>query len=471
MAQSKVLIVEDDEGLREALVDTLALAGYEWLEADCAEDALVKLKANPVDIVVSDVQMAGMGGLALLRSIKQNWPNLPVLLMTAYANIEDAVSAMKEGAIDYMAKPFAPEVLLNMVSRYAPVKSEDNGDAVVADEKSLRLLTLADKVARTDANVMVLGPSGSGKEVLSRYIHNASPRKDGPFIAINCAAIPDNMLEATLFGYEKGAFTGAVQACPGKFEQAQGGTILLDEISEMDLNLQAKLLRVLQEREVERLGSRKSIKLDVRVLATSNRDLKQYVSAGNFREDLYYRLNVFPITWPSLCDRKGDITPLAKHLAERHCTKQGIPVPRFSPSALEKLLQYPWPGNVRELDNVVQRALILSENGDISHEHILLEGVDWQDADSLQHAVQQQEHIAPDIKPVAQAEPEGMIRGLSVGDSLGSELRDQEYAIILETLIECQGRRKEMADKLGISPRTLRYKLAKMRDAGIEIPG
>ncbi|ELE1907025.1 sigma-54-dependent Fis family transcriptional regulator [Vibrio vulnificus] len=471
MAQSKVLIVEDDEGLREALVDTLALAGYEWLEADCAEDALVKLKANPVDIVVSDVQMAGMGGLALLRSIKQNWPNLPVLLMTAYANIEDAVSAMKEGAIDYMAKPFAPEVLLNMVSRYAPVKSEDNGDAVVADEKSLRLLTLADKVARTDANVMVLGPSGSGKEVLSRYIHNASPRKDGPFIAINCAAIPDNMLEATLFGYEKGAFTGAVQACPGKFEQAQGGTILLDEISEMDLNLQAKLLRVLQEREVERLGSRKSIKLDVRVLATSNRDLKQYVSAGNFREDLYYRLNVFPITWPSLCDRKGDITPLAKHLAERHCTKQGIPVPRFSPSALEKLLQYPWPGNVRELDNVVQRALILSENGDISHEHILLEGVDWQDVDSLQHVVQQQEHIAPDIKPVAQAEPEGMIRGLSVGDSLGSELRDQEYAIILETLIECQGRRKEMADKLGISPRTLRYKLAKMRDAGIEIPG
>lgn len=473
MAQSKVLIVEDDEGLREALVDTLALAGYEWLEADCAEDALVKLKANPVDIVVSDVQMAGMGGLALLRSIKQNWPNLPVLLMTAYANIEDAVSAMKEGAIDYMAKPFAPEVLLNMVSRYAPVKSDDNGDAVVADDKSLRLLALADKVARTDANVMVLGPSGSGKEVLSRYIHNASPRKEGPFIAINCAAIPDNMLEATLFGYEKGAFTGAVQACPGKFEQAQGGTILLDEISEMDLNLQAKLLRVLQEREVERLGSRKSVKLDVRVLATSNRDLKQYVSAGHFREDLYYRLNVFPITWPSLRDRKGDIIPLAKHLAERHCCKQGIPVPRFSESALNKLVHYAWPGNVRELDNVVQRALILSENGNISHEHILLEGVDWQDADSLQSMVQQHDEIVPDVKPVAEqeSEPEAMIRGLSAGDSLGSELRDQEYAIILETLIECQGRRKEMADKLGISPRTLRYKLAKMRDAGIEIPG
>ncbi|MDE1225278.1 sigma-54 dependent transcriptional regulator [Vibrio aestuarianus] len=468
MAQSKVLIVEDDEGLREALVDTLALAGYEWLEADCAEDALIKLKSNPVDIVVSDVQMAGMGGLALLRNIKQHWPNLPVLLMTAYANIEDAVSAMKEGAIDYMAKPFAPEVLLNMVSRYAPVKSDDNGDAVVADEKSLRLLALADKVAKTDANVMILGPSGSGKEVMSRYIHNASSRKDGPFVAINCAAIPDNMLEATLFGYEKGAFTGAVQACPGKFEQAQGGTILLDEISEMDLNLQAKLLRVLQEREVERLGGRKSIKLDVRVLATSNRDLKQYVQEGNFRDDLYYRLNVFPISWPALRDRKGDIEPLANHLVERHCTKLGLPVPNIAPEAIAKLLSYTWPGNVRELDNVVQRALILSEQSHISGEHILLEGVDWQDASSLQQMVENTELATPDIMPIAQAEPNKL--STTNGAALGDELRDQEYTIIMETLVECQGRRKEMAEKLGVSPRTLRYKLAKMRDAGIEIP-
>lgn len=465
MAQSKVLIVEDDEGLREALVDTLALAGYEWLEADSAEDALVKLKANNVDIVVSDVQMAGMGGLALLRSIKQHWPNLPVLLMTAYANIEDAVSAMKDGAIDYMAKPFAPEVLLNMVSRYAPVKSDDNGDAVVADEKSIKLLALADKVAKTDASVMVLGPSGSGKEVMSRYIHNASLRKDGPFVAINCAAIPDNMLEATLFGYEKGAFTGAVQACPGKFEQAQGGTILLDEISEMDLSLQAKLLRVLQEREVERLGSRKSIKLDVRVLATSNRDLKSYVQEGNFREDLYYRLNVFPIAWPALCERPGDIEPLSKHLIERHCQKLGMPVPTLTASATDKLMSYSWPGNVRELDNVMQRALILSDNAVIDSEQILLEGLDWQDASSLQVAVETGVCQVPDVKPVAEA-----TSSLASGSGLGGELRDQEYAIILEILEECNGRRKEMAEKLGISPRTLRYKLAKMRDAGIDIP-
>ena len=471
MAQSKVLIVEDDEGLREALVDTLALAGYEWLEADCAEDALVKLKSDAVDIVVSDVQMAGMGGLALLRNIKQHWPNLPVLLMTAYANIEDAVSAMKEGAIDYMAKPFAPEVLLNMVSRYAPVKSDDDGDAVVADEKSLKLLALADKVAKTDANVMVLGPSGSGKEVMSRYIHNASLRKDGPFVAINCAAIPDNMLEATLFGYEKGAFTGAIQACPGKFEQAQGGTILLDEISEMDLNLQAKLLRVLQEREVERLGSRKSIKLDVRVLATSNRDLKQYVKEGHFREDLYYRLNVFPIAWPALCERKGDIAPLAQHLVERHCKKLGLPVPSLSTDAINKLLSYSWPGNVRELDNVIQRALILSEQKAIDDEHILLEGLDWQDATSLQQALDSS--VAPSVKPVADPELSRDLAGetlASYSTGLGDELRDQEFSIIMDTLVECQGRRKEMAEKLGISPRTLRYKLAKMRDAGIDIP-
>ncbi|MBD8511854.1 sigma-54-dependent Fis family transcriptional regulator [Photobacterium sp. WH24] len=463
---SRVLIVEDDEGLREALVDTLALAGYQWLEADSAEQALLLLKSEQVDIVVSDVQMAGMDGLGLLRNIKQHWPKLPVLLMTAYANIEDAVLAMKDGAIDYMAKPFAPEVLLNMVSRYAPVQAVSS-QAIAADEKSLKLLALAERVAQTDASVMVLGPSGSGKEVMSRYIHEHSLRREGPFIAINCAAIPDNMLEATLFGYEKGAFTGAVQACPGKFEQAQGGTILLDEISEMDLNLQAKLLRVLQEREVERLGSRKSIKLDVRVLATSNRDLKQYAAEGNFREDLYYRLNVFPLVWPSLSERPGDIMPLASHLADRHCKKQGMPSPVFSAAAQAKLLQYGWPGNVRELDNVVQRALILAGDADIGGEHILLEGMDWMDSHSLQHAIS--------LAPVASQEVNDtsvhvIPPGVSGADSLGSELREQEFAIILEAIQACEGKRKEVAERLGISPRTLRYKLAKMRDAGIEIP-
>ncbi len=450
MNQSKVLVVEDDEGLREALVDTLALAGYQWLEADSAEQALLTLKSEPVDLVISDVQMAGMDGLGLLRNIKLNWPNLPVLLMTAYANIEDAVSAMKEGAIDYMAKPFAPEVLMNMVSRYAPAKTASS-DAVVADPKSLALMSLADRVAKTDANVMVLGPSGSGKEVMARYIHEHSNRANGPFVAINCAAIPENMLEATLFGYEKGAFTGAIQACPGKFEQAQGGTILLDEISEMDLSLQAKLLRVLQEREVERLGSRKSIQLDVRVLATSNRDLKQYVADGEFREDLYYRLNVFPLTWPPLCERVGDIAPLANHLVGRHCAQQGRAVPAMQNSAIDKLVGYHWPGNVRELDNVIQRALILCDGESVTAQDILLEGHDWHDAGSLQQHISQTQPVSYQQPDAAIYAPKRPVEGISAPESLGGELREQEFSIILETLNACNGRRKDVAEKLGIS--------------------
>ncbi|MFT6249907.1 MAG: two-component system response regulator FlrC, partial [Cognaticolwellia sp.] len=260
----KILVVEDDDGLREALIDTLALANYQCIEADSGETALLLLKNHAIDLVVSDVQMGGMSGLSLLKNIKSQQSNLPVLLMTAYGTIGDAVQAMKDGACNYIAKPFAPEVLLNMVSQYIPPLQVNKNTPIVADKHSIELLNLARKVATTEASVMVLGPSGSGKEVLAQYVHNHSPRAKQPFVAINCAAIPENMLEATLFGYEKGAFTGAIQSCPGKFEQAQGGTILLDEITEMDLSLQAKILRVLQEREVERLGGRKTIHLDVR---------------------------------------------------------------------------------------------------------------------------------------------------------------------------------------------------------------
>ncbi|WP_150137492.1 sigma-54-dependent transcriptional regulator [Candidatus Enterovibrio escicola] len=480
MNNSKILIVEDDEGLREALVDTLTLAGYQWIEVNSAEQALLILKKEPVDIVVTDVQMAGMDGLILLRNIKINYPKLPVLLMTAYANIQDAVDAIKEGAIDYMSKPFAPEVLLNMISRYAPVKTDTN-DTVVADPKSLALITLANKVSRTDANVMILGPSGSGKEVMARHIHRQSLRANGSFVAINCAAIPENMLEATLFGYEKGAFTGAIQACPGKFEQAQGGTILLDEISEMDISLQAKLLRVLQEREVERLGSRKSIKLDLRVLATSNRDLKKYVKDGFFREDLYYRLNVFPITWLPLVERKGDIIPLANHLLQRQCCKVGEVVPTLDSLATDKLLSYHWPGNVRELDNVMQRALILCQYGQINTSDILLEGVDWNDAGDLQLLITNNRITTPlnqkQTKNFDQINTQNPQYSYTVtkpvgftSESLEGELREQEFTIIIDMIRTCEGRRKDVAERLGISPRTLRYKLAKMRDAGVNIP-
>lgn len=456
MSKSKLLVVEDDAGLREALIDTLEVSGYQCIAAENAEAALLSLKNNSVDMVISDVQMGEISGLQLLRSIKANYPNLPMLMMTAYAGIDDAVQAMREGAVDYLSKPFAPQVLINLVSRYVPANKVETQNPIVEDAKSKQLVQLAAKVARSDANVMVLGPSGSGKEVLARFIHDQSKVSDGPFIAINCAAIPDNMLEATLFGYEKGAFTGAVQACPGKFELAQNGTILLDEVTEMDLGLQVKLLRVLQEREVERLGSRKTMKLNVRVVATSNRDLRQAVAEGKFREDLYYRLNVFPLSWPALKDRADDILPLASHLIERHCKQVGTAAPSLTASAQMRLQQHAWPGNVRELDNVIQRALIIHNGDKIDCEDILLENDAFADMVS----------ISPNFGPTeAQVESNQLVPA-----GFKNELKSQEHKIILDTLVACNGSRKGVSEKLGISPRTLRYKIAKMRDQGIEIP-
>ncbi|MGS0682920.1 sigma-54-dependent transcriptional regulator [Shewanella sp. 125m-7] len=449
MSEGKLLLVEDDASLREALLDTLMLAHYDCVDVGSAEEAILTLKSQRFDMVISDVQMDGVGGIGLLNYLQQHHPKVPVLLMTAYATIDNAVNAMKLGAVDYLSKPFSAEVLVNQVSRYMPVKSTA-GTPIVADEKSLALLALAQRVAASDASVMIMGPSGSGKEVLARYIHQNSQRATEPFVAINCAAIPENMLEATLFGYEKGAFTGAYQACPGKFEQAQGGTLLLDEISEMEVGLQAKLLRVLQEREVERLGGRKTIKLNVRVLATSNRDLKAMATSGEFREDLYYRINVFPLTWPSLNQRPADILPLARHLIQRHALiANRSELPQLSECASRRLLTYRWPGNVRELDNVVQRALILCASNEITAADIII--------DSLELDFSTELAPKPDDKPVEL-------------DGLGDELKAQEHVIILETLTQCNGSRKLVAEKLGISARTLRYKMAKMRDSGIQIP-
>lgn len=451
MSKNKILVVEDDAGLREALVDTILLAGYDCVEADSGESALLLLQKHQIDLIVSDVQMGGMSGLSLLTSVKNDKPKLPFLLMTAYGTIDDAVQAMKEGACNYIAKPFAPEVLVNMVNQYIPLKTKQKFDPIAEDSSSKALLVLAKKVASTDASVMILGPSGSGKEVLAQYVHHYSARSESPFIAINCAAIPENMLEATLFGYEKGAFTGAIQACPGKFEQAQGGTILLDEITEMDLGLQAKILRVLQEREVERLAGRKTIKLDVRVIATSNRDLREAVRDGIFREDLYYRLNVFPLTWLPLAERRDDIMPLTQHLLERICQKDGEHIPEISAAARSKLVAYHWPGNVRELDNVVQRALILHSNNTIEATDLLIENFEPPRVEDCAANGEAAEYLVSE-------------------DKLGNELKLQEHQIILDTLHACQGSRKAVAERLGISPRTLRYKIARMRDNGIEIP-
>ena len=324
MSQPKVLVVEDDVSLREALSDTLQLAGYSIISVDDGVAALDVLESERVDVVVSDVQMVPMDGGVLLRNIKKQFPYLPVILMTAYGTIQKAVEAMHDGAADYIVKPFEINTLVNLIERYSAAIIENQSGLIAEDARTRQLMDLAKKVAGTDATVMISGESGTGKEIFARYIHGNSRRSKGPFIAINCAAIPENMLEALLFGHEKGAFTGAYQASAGKFEQANGGTLLLDEISEMELSLQAKLLRVLQEREVERLGGRKPVPLDVRVLATSNRIMREEVNAGKFREDLYYRLHVFPINLPPLRERKEDILPLTKYLLHRHADGKSI---------------------------------------------------------------------------------------------------------------------------------------------------
>jgi Response regulator containing CheY-like receiver, AAA-type ATPase, and DNA-binding domains len=296
--------------------------------------------------------------------------------MTAFGTIPKAVEAMQAGAFDYLIKPFDAEALVSKVADYVVVNSvvvnTNENERVVQDDAMKKLYALAAKVAKTEVTVMLQGESGTGKEVFARYIHQNSTHYQGPFVAVNCAAIPENMLEAMLFGYEKGAYTGAVQSMAGKFEQAQGGTLLLDEVAEMNLGLQAKLLRVLQEKEVERLGSHKKIKLNVRILAATNQKLKAQMEQGRFREDLYYRLNVFPISIPPLRDRSNDIVPLAQGLMQRH-RQEDKKLPEFDRQAIEKMLAYSWPGNVRELENVVQRALILRTGDKITVDDLVFE--------------------------------------------------------------------------------------------------
>ena len=450
MNQGTILVVEDDPALREVIRETLQLANYRVETAENGQEALRLVDLNPdIALLLSDVQMQPMDGYALLKAVKSGHPHIPVVLMTAYGTIEKAVQAMHDGANDYLVKPFEAETLVDMVARFIVPTSRDDDGFIAVDPRSQQLAEVARRVAASDATVMISGESGVGKEVVSRFIHQNSSRSAGPFVAINCAAIPENMLESVLFGYEKGAFTGAYQAKAGKFEQAQGGTLLLDEVTEMDLALQAKLLRVLQEREVERLGGRNVIPLDVRILATTNRDIRQVVGEGQFREDLFYRLNVFPLNILPLRERPDDILPIANKLM-RSYVEDGTPV-NFSSAAMAMLRQHTWPGNVRELDNVVQRAMILRT------------GVCVNDCDI------RFEELAPTVDASQNTSTETGSENAVVDASLSSDLQAREADIIISAL-RAKSSRKEVAEKLGISPRTLRYKLAKLRDAGIALP-
>jgi two-component system response regulator FlrC len=462
MKQYDVLIVEDDLSLCEALCDTLEIGGYRVVSARNGTEALIKLQHGQFKLVVSDVQMPVMDGFELLKNMQHKHSKTPVLLMTAFGTIPKAVEAMQAGASDYLIKPFDAAALVNKVAGYVvnPITANtDDNQRVVQDESMKKLYALIAKVAKTDVTVLLQGESGTGKEVVARFIHQNSTHYQGPFIAVNCAAIPENMLEAMLFGYEKGAYTGAVQSMPGKFEQAQGGTLLLDEIAEMDLALQAKLLRVLQEKEVERLGSHKKIKLNVRILAATNQKLKEQMEQGLFREDLYYRLSVFPISIPPLRNRTGDILPLAQELMQRHIGKKAN-VPEFDHQAVEKILAYSWPGNVRELDNVVQRALIL-----LTDDKITIDDLVFEDAGSIMAMSPSSDTVG---KVVESHHIDVNNESIELG-GLGEGVRSAEESIILQTLKMENGSRKITAEKLGISPRTLRYKMARMKDSGVII--
>ncbi len=441
-----VLLVEDDNDLREAISDMLDINDISYIEAENGQQAQQQLQKYDVALVLSDVQMKPGNGYQLLEYVNEHHPGLPVILMTAYGSIPQAVDAIQAGAVDYLVKPFeVSDLVTTLQHQLLPAARQGQEKMIAEDPLSKQLSELAKKVAQSDATVLLNGESGVGKEVLSQYIHQESERSEGPFVAINCAAIPENMLEAALFGYEKGAFTGAIKSTMGKFELAQGGTLLLDEISEMDLGLQAKLLRVLQERQVERLGGNKLIDLDVRIVATTNRDLRKEVAEKRFREDLFYRLNVFPLQVPPLRQRPADIVPIADKLVSVYNRAAGQVI-SLSESARQRLLQHQWPGNVRELDNVIQRAMILKQGNSIEADDIMLEN------------------------PGSFAGADMALTDNDDAGRLQNDLRDRETEVILDTLKSFNGSRKKTAEQLGISPRTLRYKLARLRDLGAPIP-
>jgi len=436
--QEELLVVDDEPQMLIAINETLRRSGYCITTAGSGMEALCRLKEKYYQLVITDMRMPEISGLDLLRKVKTVAPQTPVVLLTAYGTIQNAVDAMRHGAFDYLLKPFSVESLEAVVRRAlgsAPAKGgRVMHDIVTQDAEFSRVIEQASQAASSTATVLIASESGTGKELLARMIHRRSPRSSGPFVAVNCAALPESLLESELFGFEKGAFTGANSSKPGKFELANHGTLLLDEVGEMAPILQAKLLRVLQEKEVDRIGGKDPVKIDVRVIATTNRDLASLVRESKFREDLYYRLNVVCLAIPPLRQRTGDIPLLVDFFCKRYAREFGRDEIRCSPEALNRLLRHNWPGNVRELENTIQRAVALCCDCVIDPDNLLM----------IPASVDCEPSPVPEV--AATFVP-------------GTTVREMERQLIQKTLRETHGNRTQAAKLLGISLRTLRNKL------------
>jgi DNA-binding NtrC family response regulator len=443
LAEARILVVDDDNLMREFLDETLHRSKYSVDLASTGDEAFKKIKSREYDVVLTDIRMPKMSGMELLKAVKDNSPQAKVMLMTAYGTIENAVEAMKLGAFDYITKPFSAddiEIKIKRAIEYNRLEQENKRllqevttkykfDNIIGKSPQIRkVFEIIDSIADSKSSVLITGESGTGKELIAKAIHYNSPRKNQPFVAVNCAVLPENLMESELFGHEKGAFTGAIKKTTGKFELAHQGTLLLDEISEIPPSLQAKLLRVLQEREFERVGSGETIQVDVRIISTSNQNLSELIQESKFREDLYFRLNVLPVNIPPLRERKEDIIPLAEYFLARYRKENNRDIKGISEKAFQMFMEYHWPGNVRELENYIERAVVTSKGELLTPEDFPKELLFKTDL-----------HISQ--------------------FNAGMSIHDAEKALILKTLETCGGNKTKAAKTLGVSVRTLRNKL------------
>jgi two-component system, NtrC family, response regulator AtoC len=449
MEKLRILLVDDERSMRSVLSESLSNSGYEVETAENGTEALCKFPAGGFSAVITDVRMPKTTGMDVLREVKRLSPLTPVIVITAYGTVNTAVEAMKEGATDFIMKPFALEqvemAVRNVISSafrmgspeaIGEIAAAGNGRIVTGDKRVRAILGMLDRVAKSKASVLIQGESGTGKELFARHVHQRSNRNTMPFVAVNCAAIPHHLLESEMFGYEKGAFTGASQRKLGKFELANNGTLLLDEIGEMDIHLQAKLLRVIQEEEVDRVGGHDPVSVNVRIIATTNADLLRDIDEKKFRSDLYYRLNVVPVKIPPLRERGGDVDLLCDFFLTKYSRLNDCPKPRLSAEAAALLRAHSWPGNVRELENVIERAVLLCDSDGIVPDNLCLDG------------------LIPQDQPKETSGDEG-----ECAAGKGTTLRDMEKNLIFETLQSVNGNKTRASQMLGVSVRTIRNKL------------